>query len=1826
MARTARAAAALLSVAALFGVGGGPVALAEETAVEAVVTETEVVTETQPAEEDAQPSADTAEPEAEVATVEMAPEEVVVDEDGVAVEGEDPEEGGMLGIQSIDFPPSPEFELPPKSPNPPLPRACGLKIGMVFDVSASLDSREQAQAQRAAKSLVSALEGTASSVGLFSFATNAYTATVNGRPVVDAPIDSAAGVRLVNTAIDNIGRYYSNQNFNGGTNWEGALNEVRNSGVDYDVVFFITDGRPTATDPASAAVRDYRFNGPTVSQGRRPAFTNTIAGGLDANYTDVYKAMEAANKLKDQGARIVPIGVGMPREIELLRDGFATAPLLNRDGYAYIDQTSWGGYLGSFGTTSRRNAVYDSTTARDMLSSVSSDDAVLTIRNYSELEEALVKAASETCNPTVSVRKLIVNEFGETESRGVNWEFTPSGPAVLPTDSDAKRTNNNGFVSWETSKGNKIVVAETQQPGYSIFPVDNGKNAECWQNVTDNYGRVTRKPVPVENVTNGFSLVTSTQDYGAITCTVRNYTARTGSFSVSKILKGSGKDLPGIKDRTFDMGYACWKDGQVGAIDNPDYEGELQGVGANESRNIDTVPAGSKCWLYEKPTAFDELPDNVNGFVSYGGYGVVTREVRERNLGKVAEFTVREGSEIAVKVINNYDAANFYVQKFAYKDPAGQNNPHIGETQVINGNGEVAVKYWLRVTNGSDRIGTSGALTDYFTVPSGMVWDGNKTATIEALPGNNAPRVSDIQNFKQTATKDQLANGFQITSGIENFPARGSQLFEITIPLKADTTTSESGETQYDIHKDQLEACVDRVTNGMRHTRSGGGIFNRVELVDEDMTSTPIPEQDNRACVPVTPSTEWKSAKQARGENGEWAPAGTTGATVLPDDSGNITAEYRIEVTNKSLVAARNADIRETFTLPEGFTLTKAELAYSPLPKPEPNSGNYYNLDLERLMKNPDNPNLLDFYISEDPAKCPYIVDPDASYRDGDDAPRWCRPTYSPQSTQPGKSFYYYLKVTARADKANKEQKVNAGECENSGDGTPGKGLFNAVRLPGSDEPTDDNDACVPVEFPSWEISKSAEGDNGFNEPGTAGSAVKPNAKGEVTTTYRLDVHNTSNNEQKTPEVEDVPSIPEGFELVDVKVTDSAQSTKPEDLGKAIALQDGKLIINSGEACEQNSDTGAGFCPQVTKLPADGHHYVYVTVTVKAPLDKQTVWDNLGECEKSGNTFTPGKTLVNSVKLPKFPGDPVNDNEVCVPIEHPKWEIKKAAANSEGGFNADGTAGAPVIADENGRVVTNYRVTISNTGKAAGQTPKVEDTLGIPEGFTVEKVLVQQGSAGDNGTKVPAGEGQDISVGADNLLVIHSGAECAASEKPADGFCPRTDALEPGASTFIYVKVVARGPEDASAEQWKKVAECEASEGGFTEGKGFLNTVTLPSDPKEPTEDNEVCIPVNKPGWDIKKSPATTDSKYPSGYGPAGGTGTEVNPDEDGNVTINYRIDLSNTGQQAQKRPKFTDKLTIPDGYKASAVLMADSEDPNVPADEKFTSVVPKDGVVTITEDAEQCAQQATDVYCGSRKALVKELEPGMNHYYFFRVVASPESDITEEQKKIAGECETSETGTPGKGFFNRVDLPGETGGKDDNDACVPVKPGEGTIDVIKFNLDGSMKLPGAEFTIYPDNNGSPDTGTAMVLAPKQVVDGNVVDEAAPAEEAVGFKSGPLQFNKVYWLKETRAPYNEKEAYQLLPESMKFRLTADGIEVWDKGSGKFLAPSEDEKSVLGDSYRIKLTSVSVFDTRLGELPKAGGIGHWTLAAGASLLIMMSLVMAYRTPAVRRSRA
>ncbi|MBG9294939.1 SpaA isopeptide-forming pilin-related protein [Corynebacterium diphtheriae] len=405
--------------------------------------------------------------------------------------------------------------------NPPMPQRCGLNIALVFDLSNSVGDNGLENTKISGKKLINALSGTPTTIGIFNFGTEAPVANTKDEPRLD--LTNRSDVQTALSTIQNFdyGNRSSSDKYtdSGGTNWEGALRNVRNAGVDYDVVYFVTDGVPTTNIEHL----------PENAEGKEIGGKTRDTGRITHN-GDITLAMEEANKIKEDGTRIEVLAVGrFDRGVPVLRDNvqydgptrwtdreilwsnaaevrsgtFWHVPT-DQNGipyfrYAFEKRVDAGvlGYshpyekasyyvfrledeLSSVPTGERfsdnfyvfngyqyvyerfEGSVYRSNYAvgSDIMRKISGPDTedVHFIRSYDQLATTLRDLATESCESVLTVQKQIVDESGQIiDAKPKGWEFT-----------DTDKQGNLEVIRHDGVSGNKQVTDESGSVSYKF--------------------------------------------------------------------------------------------------------------------------------------------------------------------------------------------------------------------------------------------------------------------------------------------------------------------------------------------------------------------------------------------------------------------------------------------------------------------------------------------------------------------------------------------------------------------------------------------------------------------------------------------------------------------------------------------------------------------------------------------------------------------------------------------------------------------------------------------------------------------------------------------------------------------------------------------------------------------------------------------------------------------------------------------------------------------------------------------------------------------------------------------------------------------------------------------------------------------------------------------------------------------------------------------------------------------------------------------------------------------------------------------------------------
>lgn len=171
------------------------------------------------------------------------------------------------------------------APNPELPEKCGLSMALVFDVSGSIGEQGLIGTKEAGTAVVEALKDTPTQIGIYSFASAAPADNLTNLDKTPASEQDTLIGAIESLKVPPGGRRQ--------TNWDKGLKQVQGKG--YDVVYFITDGKPNRYG------NDQR--------------------GLTRSVQD---AVKSANAIKGEGTRVVPLAVG-----EEVKPGSIPATYLN---------------------------------------------------------------------------------------------------------------------------------------------------------------------------------------------------------------------------------------------------------------------------------------------------------------------------------------------------------------------------------------------------------------------------------------------------------------------------------------------------------------------------------------------------------------------------------------------------------------------------------------------------------------------------------------------------------------------------------------------------------------------------------------------------------------------------------------------------------------------------------------------------------------------------------------------------------------------------------------------------------------------------------------------------------------------------------------------------------------------------------------------------------------------------------------------------------------------------------------------------------------------------------------------------------------------------------------------------------------------------------------------------------------------------------------------------------------------------------------------------------------------------------------------------------
>lgn len=278
--------------------------------------------------------------------------------------------------------------------NPDLENSCGIDIALVLDSSGSIDDIELGQMRTSFKDFVdSFLPNTPTQFSIIDFD---FTGNVISVPAFS---NNATSVKSYIDSPSIVG----GQPYGGATNWEDALAVAQST----------FDPRPSVPNLIILA----SDGNPTVNNGPGGEATNWMT---DNN--DLTRAIIQANNIKDDGIRIITLGIG-----------------------SSVEQANLEAISGSAGSSAYFSAA-----------------------NFSELASALHDITSALCGGTITVNKVIDADGNletiEDQTPGAGWEFTVVG--------ETKTTDENGQTLPKDVDSGSYNITETVKQGYELVDAD----------------------------------------------------------------------------------------------------------------------------------------------------------------------------------------------------------------------------------------------------------------------------------------------------------------------------------------------------------------------------------------------------------------------------------------------------------------------------------------------------------------------------------------------------------------------------------------------------------------------------------------------------------------------------------------------------------------------------------------------------------------------------------------------------------------------------------------------------------------------------------------------------------------------------------------------------------------------------------------------------------------------------------------------------------------------------------------------------------------------------------------------------------------------------------------------------------------------------------------------------------------------------------------------------------------------------------------------------------------------------------------------------------
>ncbi|MBV7302058.1 LPXTG cell wall anchor domain-containing protein [Corynebacterium sp. TAE3-ERU2] len=433
----------------------------------------------------------------------------------------------------------------PRAAGDPYQKLCGQRVGILVDVSGSTVNFVS-QYQDALRAVRDNLAGTGSEVGIRPFATN--SPALPGRGFTPRELDDA-GVKELNTFIDNLGKEWPQSNELLSSNYSIALQSALGRG--YDEIIVIGDG--------------FIENGGLV-----PGRSGTYSGR-------VFDSFNYADQLRQEGTRVVALKMGdvdtsngnvywsdsTYRLNNYFPDSQTPPPGFERGEDGAVEKKNgrqlttvkWRTVEGEVGSRTaygdgRRSDLFvrwKFTSPEKYLGRVA--DRVVN-SDYNQLAADLGELTSG-CVGTIKIHKKIVDANGKVDNKADTGGFTFQADRALVNDREQRNvrqsTGNDGVTTFNypvAKNGTATITIQEildQSSAYKLRPQDVAGNkktvATCkvlnaGDDINVSYGSGSGRVVKSDVSKNSFS-ISGLKEKDIVDCTVHN-TAGEPELSIAK--------------------------------------------------------------------------------------------------------------------------------------------------------------------------------------------------------------------------------------------------------------------------------------------------------------------------------------------------------------------------------------------------------------------------------------------------------------------------------------------------------------------------------------------------------------------------------------------------------------------------------------------------------------------------------------------------------------------------------------------------------------------------------------------------------------------------------------------------------------------------------------------------------------------------------------------------------------------------------------------------------------------------------------------------------------------------------------------------------------------------------------------------------------------------------------------------------------------------------------------------------------------------------------------------------------------------------------------